>query len=89
MVTVELYNSDHSLLCQRVEGEFQYKEIRRVSCPPDIIGSVVRVASVDSVPRILALKTVRVYGRYGKTVFIYAHNYYSCCCRSSSYITVT
>jgi len=89
VVAVELYHSDHSLLCQRVEGEFQYNEIRRISCPPDIVGSVVRVAPFDRVSRVLALKAVQVYGRYGKTVFLYAHNNNSCCCRSSYYITVT
>ena len=88
IVDVGLEYSPYRSLCQRIEGELQYKEIRRVSCPPGVTGSIVRVMSFDSQPRVLSLSQVYVYGSYGKTVLTYARDHYNYLSHSSDSIAI-
>ncbi|KAK2177403.1 hypothetical protein NP493_600g01001 [Ridgeia piscesae] len=45
--------------------EFQYHEKRRISCPPGVTGSIVRIAWYDNEARKVSLAEVGVYGSYG------------------------
>ena len=88
IVDVWVEYSPYQSLCQRIEGEFQYKEIRRVSCPPCVTGSIIQVKSFDSKPRVISLNHVYVYGSYGKTVLIYARDHDSHLRHSSDSIAI-
>ena len=62
-------NSPYPLQCQRVEDEFEDNQARRISCPPGVTGSIVRVVHSDP-GRVLELREVLVFGSYGKMTFI-------------------
>jgi len=72
VIDVRLEHSPYHLLCQRVEDEFQYHEKRRISCPPGVTGSIVRIAWYDNEARKVSLAEVDVYGSYGKIIYVFA-----------------
>ena len=57
-------NSASSLMCARVYEPLESGETRRIPCRDEVAGNVVRITQLSTVPTILSLCEVKVYGEY-------------------------
>lgn len=59
-----------SLTCAKVYRAFGMGETRRITCSPDVVGSIIRIRCTGTKPHVLTLCEVKVYGTHGKTVIL-------------------